>query len=139
MLRYENLYALLGSNADFEFDEVEFGDNLDSLFTKIVNGTIPTEVICVFQDNEICKSNSTSIRPISINGVMRKISSALAFQATKQFNNEYFRSLQFAFDSNGTKKIIHTFRTASILKPTWDRFAIDGNNNAFNSCNRKGV
>jgi hypothetical protein len=45
MLRYEHLYALLGSNADFELDKVEFGDNLASLFTKIVNGTIPTEVI----------------------------------------------------------------------------------------------
>ena len=73
-----------------------------------------------------------AIRPIGINGVMRKIPSALAFQATKQFNNEYFRNLQFAFDSNGTEKIIHTFRAASILKPNWDRLAIDGNN-AFNT------
>ena len=139
MLRYEHLHSLLGKNADFELDEVEFGDNLALLFTKIVNADIPAEVICVFQDNELCavpKGDSSAVRPIGINGVMRKIPSALAFRSTNQFNINYFKNLQFAFDASGTEKIIHSFRTVTELKPTWDRFAMDGNN-AFNSCNRK--
>jgi len=71
----------------------------------------------------------------NINGVMRKIPSTLDFRSTKTFNQNYFSNLQFAFQSNVTERIIHPYKAITSLKPTWDRFAIDGNN-AFNSCNR---
>jgi len=138
-LRYEHLHALLGKNPEQNPDEIVFGNVFAALLTKIANGEFPIPIQPAFKDNEliaIFKSvEPLDCRPIGPCGVIRKLVASSVMASIQHQIKNYFGKLQYAMDSCGTEKIIHSFRAQLSLDNSKDIFAMDGKN-AFNEANR---
>ena len=136
-LRNEHLQALCGRTKEPISEELEFCEHFASIINIIVNGRCPIEVSAALRDAEMFAGpkGNDDVRPIDIGGTLRKIAGKVCFNKTKRFNDKHFGTLQYALQSGGTEKIIHSFQMAMQGTPEKDFFAIDAVN-AFNSGNR---
>lgn len=124
-LRYEHLQILMGKGNAPTAAQLEFRRLFARVITLVANARVPQEVVAALRDNEIIAApkSGDDVRPIVPTCVIRKIASAVLFSSTADFNEQYFKEMQYALKKSGTEHIINTLQVVKQRHPDRDIFA----------------
>jgi hypothetical protein len=139
--RYEHLKILFATNdkeAENKADIMEFRTLFTEVIQRISRGDVPDNICPIFRDFEsvALPKNDNDIRPIGLQLIYRKIAGKALQMAANQFNEEYFKGIQYCNAMAGTETIIHAMRMAV---GKLDCFLIDGQNAFNNGIRLKGL
>lgn len=139
--RFEHLKILFATNdteAENKADVMEFRKLFTDIIQRISRGNLPENIWPIFRDFETIAlpKNDSDIRPIGLQLIYRKIAGKALQMATAQFNEEYFKDIQYCNKKAGTENIIHVMRMAV---GKFDCFLLDGKNAFNNGIRLKGL
>ena len=121
--------------------ENEFIDSLVRFISRLAGGRLPQYVYDFMRDTEVIgipkgdTPTDEDLRTIAKPLTFRKLMFAPMLKETEAEVKDLFRDQQYAFERDGTAKIIHSIKYALESDDRLNGFSLDGAN-AFNSANR---
>ena len=140
---HKMIKQLVGKNKDRkEVSEIRYIDTLVRFINKLTGGLLPNYVYEFMRDTEVIgipkgdTPTDEDLRTISKPLTFRKLMFSPMLKETEADVKDLFRDLQYAFEHDGTAKIIHSIKYALASNEYLSAFSWDGQN-AFNSASRE--
>jgi hypothetical protein len=131
--RHEHLRQLFSYRDDTNPSVARFRKLYTTFVNRVVNADVPEGAKVLYRDTAAFAGQTLTglnedVRPLGTILLTRKLAGKIHGTFLKAFNEQHFKSLQYAMDKAGNEKIIHCIKAKLEQDPKSCVFALDGTN-----------